>query len=183
MLVGGCHCGTVTYEFPPAPTIDLDGADVPDLLKNNIVPPSEQRFPERGTLNKWRASHCHCGACRRTVGALMVDWVNVPSADLVIHRKGPTGKYRASDHASREFCQTCGTSLFFLDDDEPEIIDVTVASIKTPNVFDFIEFNGHIWVEDAASLVLDEAGKGGGLTGVLVDGLPRSVQSRGTKPF
>lgn len=73
--------------------------------------------------------------------------------------------------------------MFFLDDEDPTIVDVTVGSITTPNVFDFIEFNGHIWVEDAASLVLDEGGKGGGLTGIINDGLPRTIRSRDSKPF
>jgi len=60
---------------------------------------------------------------------------------------------------------------------------VTIASITTPNVFDHVEFNGHIWVEDARHLVLDEAEKGGGLTTVMNDGLPRSKESRGGELF
>jgi hypothetical protein len=70
-----------------------------------------------------------------------------------------------------------------LDDDDPDIVDVTVASITTPNVFDFIEFNGHIWLEDTKTLVLDEQGKGGGLAGVMNDGLQRTVRSRDSQPF
>jgi hypothetical protein len=105
-LVGGCHCGVVSYEIPLPPSIDLECPSVSELYKNNMVAPSKQRFAARGgkpTHNKWRASHCHCGACRHTVGALMVDWVNIPSKDIIVTRKGPTGKYRASTHASREF--------------------------------------------------------------------------------
>jgi hypothetical protein len=60
---------------------------------------------------------------------------------------------------------------------------VTVASITTPNVFDFIEFNAHIWLEDTMTLVLDEDGKGGGLAGVMQDGLPRTVRSRDSELF
>jgi hypothetical protein len=60
---------------------------------------------------------------------------------------------------------------------------VTVASITTPNVFDFIEFNAHIWLEDTTTLVLDEEGKGGGLAGVMQDGLPRTMRSRDSEPF
>jgi hypothetical protein len=109
-LTGGCHCGAVSYELPLPPSIDLESPDISKLYKDNSVAPSKQRFAARGgkpTQNKWRASHCHCGACRRTVGALMVDWVNIPSKDIVITRKGPTGKHRASNHASREFVSIC----------------------------------------------------------------------------
>jgi len=105
-LVGGCHCGAVSYQLPLPPSIDLEGSSVSELYKNNMVAPSKQRFATRGgkpSHNKWRATHCHCGACRHTVGGLMVDWVNIPSKDIIITRKGPTGKYRSSTHASREF--------------------------------------------------------------------------------
>jgi len=105
-LKGRCHCGAVSYELPLPPSVDLEGPDVSELYGNSLVAPSKQRFPLRGSRpnqNKWRASHCHCGACRHTVGALMVDWVNIPAKDIAISRNGPTGTYRASNHASREF--------------------------------------------------------------------------------
>jgi hypothetical protein len=105
-LVGSCHCGAVSYEIPLPPSIDLEHPGVSELYKTNMVAPSKQRFTTIGgkpTQNKWRASHCHCGACRHTVGALMVDWVNILSKDIIITRKGPTRKYRSSTHASREF--------------------------------------------------------------------------------
>ena len=53
----------------------------------------------------------------------------------------------------------------------------------TPNAFDYIEYGGHIWVEDAKSLVLDENGKGGGLAGILDDKLPRTARGRESEPF
>ena len=62
-------------------------------------------------------------------------------------------------------CPKCGTSLFFVEDDDKESIDVTLGSITTPNLFDYVEMIGHVWVEDAKELVLDEAGKGGGASG------------------
>ena len=106
VLEGGCHCGAVTYELPLPPKIDVDEPGVSSTLKNNVVPPSKQKYPQRGSRpnsNRWRASHCHCGACRQTVGALMIDWVNIPREEAKITRNGPTGVYRASNHATREF--------------------------------------------------------------------------------
>lgn len=73
--------------------------------------------------------------------------------------------------------------LFFFDEEEDDITDVIVASITTPNIYDYIEYNAHIWVEDARRLVLDEAGRGGGLATIMDDGLPRWKQSRGGEPF
>ena len=103
-LTGGCHCGAVSYEFPVPPGENMKAEC--EAYAKNLITPSKQRFPERGSRpdqNKWRASHCHCGACRRTVGAMMVDWINIPSSILSVSRKGPTGKYMVSDHATREF--------------------------------------------------------------------------------
>lgn len=65
----------------------------------------------------------------------------------------------------------------------PEEVDVTIGSIVTPNLSDFLEFTDHLWVEDVITLVLDEAGKGGGLAGVLNDGLPKFMRDRSSQKF
>jgi hypothetical protein len=112
-ITGQCRCGAVSYRFPVPPSIDLNSSDVSQYLKDRIMPPSGQKYPERGVRpnsNRWKGNHCHCAACRQTAGALMVDWVNIPTEYVTISRNGPTGKYRASDHATREFVSmTLGT--------------------------------------------------------------------------
>ena len=80
-------------------------------------------------------------------------------------------------------CPKCGTSLFFVEDDDKESIDVTLGSITTPNLFDYVEMIGHVWVEDAKELVLDEAGKGGGLAGIMTDGGYRTKQGSKSGSF
>lgn len=60
---------------------------------------------------------------------------------------------------------------------------ITLGSFTTPNLFDYIELNAHIWVEDAAQLVLDEGGKGGGISGIMNDGFPRYIQGRDSKLY
>ncbi|PVG02224.1 hypothetical protein CPB86DRAFT_615287 [Serendipita vermifera] len=184
-LSGRCHCGAISFEISIPPSLDLDSSNVPQALKNNLVAPSRQRFPNRGirpNSNKWRANHCHCTTCRQTVGGLIVTWVSIPDTHIKMVKSGPTGKYRASNRVTREFCQTCGTSLFFLEDEEPDVVGLTVASITTSNVFDYVEIGDHIWVEDVSSLRLDKEGKGGGIAAILEDGLPRTVRERGSTP-
>ncbi|PVG02226.1 hypothetical protein CPB86DRAFT_823068 [Serendipita vermifera] len=179
-ITGQCRCGAVSYQFPIPPSIDLNSDGVSPYLKDRIMPPSQQKYPDRGARpnsNRWKGNHCHCAACRQTAGALMVDWVNIPTEYVKITRNGPVGKYRASDHATREFCQTCGAALFFIDDLDPDSIDITIATITVPNVFDYIEYKNHTWVEDASSLILDEAGRGGGLAPLLNDGLPKTKRN------
>lgn len=72
--------------------------------------------------------------------------------------------------------------MFFLEDEEPDVVGLTVASITTSNVFDYVEIGDHIWVEDVSSLRLDKEGKGGGIAAILEDGLPRTVRERGSTP-
>ncbi|KIM28839.1 hypothetical protein M408DRAFT_134073 [Serendipita vermifera MAFF 305830] len=185
-LAGGCHCGAITYQFPLPPAIDVEGTDVSERYKRDLIPPSKQKFPTRGgrpNQNKWRGNHCHCDSCRRTVGGLMIDWVTMPISEVVISRNGPVGKYKSSNPVTREFCMNCGTSLFFFGDSRPDMIDITVASLTTPNLFDFLEYTDHLWIEDASNLVLDEQGKGGGLAGILNDGLPKFMRGRDGEKF
>lgn len=106
ILKGRCHCGAITYELPLPPDIDIEGSDVNPILRKHIVPPERQKYPQRGSRpnsNKWRAGHCHCGACRRTVGAMVVDWVTVPLEGTNVTKNASLGVYKASDYARREF--------------------------------------------------------------------------------
>lgn len=63
---------------------------------------------------------CHCSQCRRQTGhhfattdAKRKDFV-LEGADHLVH-------YRASNFASRLFCKTCGSILFWDEDDAQEI--------------------------------------------------------------
>jgi hypothetical protein len=67
-----------------------------------------------------------------------------------------------------------------LEKEDPDVVGLTVASITTLNVFDYVEIDDHIWLEDVSSLRLDEEGKGGGLATILEDGLPRAMRERGS---
>ncbi|KAG8804943.1 hypothetical protein FRC17_005814 [Serendipita sp. 399] len=184
MIRGQCRCGCVTYEFPKAAGLDINDKGMGELYRILIIPPEKQKFPERGgNLNKWRANHCHCAACTQTAGALVVSWAYIPLAHLKVNRKEKTGIYRASNHASREFCQICGSCLFFQEDGDKDGLDVTLATVTTPNLFNYFEPANHIWLEDVADIVLDEHGKGGGFATVCNDGLPRFKQNTTSEPF
>lgn len=51
---------------------------------------------------------CHCEICRTWGGG---PFLSVPCRDAEF--SGPVSSYASSDHASRGFCATCGTHLFF----------------------------------------------------------------------
>ncbi len=77
--------------------------------------------------------HCHCSMCRRNHGAGFVTWTGVPKQQLKL-LKGEKSlvDYRSSEHGTRGFCQSCGTSLFCESSRHPEMIDVVLASLDGP---------------------------------------------------
>ena len=91
-----------------------------------------------------RSAICHCVSCRRTSGALSVAWVSFPYRRFSFI-EGEPADFRSSDEVSRTFCQSCGTSLTYRDDEDADSIDVTTASLDRPDEFPPTR---HIWVED-----------------------------------
>ena len=73
-------------------------------------------------------TNCHCTMCRGTTGAPCVAWFSVSVAHFRF-TKGTPMQYRASGHATRNFCPICGTQLTFFDDASPEEIDITTCSL------------------------------------------------------
>jgi hypothetical protein len=54
---------------------------------------------------------CHCADCRRSAGAPMVGWALFPESQVTV--EGTPARYRSSENATRHFCPTCGTGLFY----------------------------------------------------------------------
>lgn len=59
-------------------------------------------------------AHCHCQNCRRAHGSAFVTWAGYP-ADQVELTDGTDllVRYRTDTDATRTFCRTCGTTLFY----------------------------------------------------------------------
>lgn len=54
---------------------------------------------------------CHCNDCRASSGAPMVGWALFPQDAVTI--SGTPARYQSSENATRHFCATCGTGLFY----------------------------------------------------------------------
>lgn len=68
---------------------------------------------EAGLPPKWVA-HCHCTRCQRAHGAAFVTWVGVDAVDTVVSdTRSALTWYTTSEGASRGFCHTCGSPMFF----------------------------------------------------------------------
>jgi hypothetical protein len=75
---------------------------------------------------------CHCSDCRRHAGAPMVSWTMYPQEALKV-TKGSPKLYESSEHGRRQFCPTCGTGLFYTNDEVlPGIVDIQSAIYDDP---------------------------------------------------
>lgn len=78
-------------------------------------------------------AHCHCSMCRRSHGAGYVTWLGILRAHLSLDAGGETlERFSSSDHGTRSFCRSCGSSLFFESTQDPDRIDVVLANLHGP---------------------------------------------------
>lgn len=88
---------------------------------------SAQGEPEHHAL-------CHCGDCRRAAGAPMVGWIAFKADRVMV--KGEPVAYASSPGATREFCGTCGTGLFYRNPEIlPGIVDIQSGTLDDPEAF------------------------------------------------
>ena len=87
------------------------------------------------------AGYCHCRLCQRSTGAPVVSWLSMASEGFA-WTKGEPAVYRSSAEAERLFCPTCGSQMVFRVIAEPQLLDVTLASLDDPEA---IRPDHHIW--------------------------------------
>lgn len=97
------------------------------------------------------AGYCHCRRCQRSTGAPVVAWVTYPVSALRI-LQGTPKIYHSTPKAIRQFCETCGTQLFFgftegppslgFGETSPADIDISIASLDAP---ENVVPTYHIW--------------------------------------
>jgi hypothetical protein len=122
------------------------------------------RFEASGTP-KWVA-HCHCTMCRRAHAAGYVTWAGFPKEAMhIVSGADNISTYRSSPPASREFCRTCGSQLFFRHDAYADEVHIPLA------LFDGdigMKPRAHIYFSDRAEWVSvhDDLRKKGGASGL-----------------
>lgn len=86
---------------------------------------------------------CHCIDCQRASGAPYVTWGTVAREE----RRIVAGVVKRVAHAGRlrTFAACCGTPLFFEEDAEAAMVDVTIATLDEPGGF---APRHAIWTED-----------------------------------
>ena len=88
---------------------------------------------------------CHCESCRRASGAHLVAWATV-ARDTFRVIAGTLRTFASSPQVLRQFCERCGTPVTYSNEQEPDTIDITVATLDSPGALTPTE---HIAMEDA----------------------------------
>ncbi|MES2754773.1 MAG: GFA family protein [Pseudomonadota bacterium] len=88
---------------------------------------------------------CWCDDCRASAGATPVVWALFPNAALTI--SGTPVSYASSPGTARQFCGTCGTGLFFINEAVfPNQTDIQAGTFDDKDAF---PPQAHIQVADA----------------------------------
>lgn len=87
---------------------------------------------------------CHCQSCRHAAGAPAVAWLTFPKERFRI-TAGEPRRFPSSPGVERSFCGRCGTPLTYFRDEPGAGVDVTTASLDTP---ERAEPADHTWVSD-----------------------------------
>ncbi len=75
--------------------------------------------------------NCHCHRCRRITGHYMAA-TSVDVEQLRFDSDTTLQWYEASTGVFYGFCQTCGSSLFWKNDDEPHRVSVCAGTVEAP---------------------------------------------------
>jgi len=86
----------------------------------------EVRFEISGALSG--ASHCHCSMCRKAHGAAFGTYAAARAADFrILSGEDRIVRYRSSAGIVRTFCARCGSTLQWLRESKPEIVDIALG--------------------------------------------------------
>lgn len=85
------------------------------------------------TLPSRFCAHCHCNNCRRAHGAAFVTWVGFKDEQLrVVSGAESLGRFTTETGATRSFCKTCGTPLFYASPRWAGETHVALANVHDP---------------------------------------------------
>ncbi|KFA61529.1 hypothetical protein S40285_09617 [Stachybotrys chlorohalonatus IBT 40285] len=153
-LDASCLCGRVNFFItrpdakshePSRPMPDLTHPEktTPPAVKSN---PSDLKWWIRGNGCKYLAGTCACQSCRLISGFDIQTWAFVPRWNIVFRVSGPDNvvypldfdalptnilqTYASSPGARRDFCGTCGATVFWREVSQPDVVDVSVGLLR-----------------------------------------------------
>lgn len=80
-------------------------------------------------------AHDHCSICRRISGAPFVTWSGVREEQfLLLCGQDMLTTYKSTPDAERQFCETCGSHLFFRSKRWPGEVHFTYSTLTSKNI-------------------------------------------------
>lgn len=152
LLKAYCQCGAIQFAItrPSEPSFN-PSVPYPDLLYSHrtthlakLTNMKDEKWwlrPANSMLpTKYLAGHCMCNSCRLTTGFEVQSWAFVPLVNIVtphtlepisldMEGRRPTGltQYLTSPGKYREFCGTCGATVFSWGADFPDLVSVSAG--------------------------------------------------------
>lgn len=154
-LSASCACGNVRFHITRP---DQHSRDPRSNMADLLVPyattdpavtsnPNDLKWWIRGASgNKYLAGTCACRSCRLGSGFEVQFWTFVPRTNIFFHLSngspdplqldftalsaGTLTSYASSEGVLREFCGTCGATIFWHDRWRPDLIDVSVGLLR-----------------------------------------------------
>ena len=110
-----------------------------------------------------RISMCHCLECQKRTGSIFGVQARWPRGRVQI--EGPSTEYvRVGDSGGRisfHFCPTCGTTLYWTIDSQPNVVAITVGSFADPAFpppkFSVYESRRHPWSTLAEDMQMEHS--------------------------
>ncbi|KAH7128850.1 Mss4-like protein [Dactylonectria macrodidyma] len=158
-LEASCSCGNVRFHIT-RPNEDSRGPsrNFPDLMfpdkttdehiKQNSA---DEKWWIQDNGNKYLAGTCACRSCRLISGFEVQTWAFVPRANIFFHTPEVEGakfivpldfatlppgiltSYSSSPNVRREFCGTCGATIFWHEKSPDDVIDISVGLLRAPD--------------------------------------------------
>lgn len=134
-----CQCRGVQFNITrPNKDSSTVSSPVPDVLipyhSQSPQTDSNSTWWLRANGTKYLAGTCACNSCRLSSGADIQAWAFVPKSNIrqldgkeLDYSMGTLKRYQHSKRAYRDFCGTCGATVFWHCDERPGIVDVSVG--------------------------------------------------------
>ena len=134
-----CHCGGVQFlvAWPSEASTQLS-SPYPDLLLPYLSGSSKNeedgKWWLRANGTRYFAGICSCKSCRLASGNEVQTWAFIPKVNLRQMNGDPIEfsmstlkQYSSSKGVYRNFCGTCGATVFWHNDERPDLIDVSAG--------------------------------------------------------
>ena len=140
-----CHCKGISLSITPPSEVSTQlSSPCPDLIV-----PFHSGSPNNDESAKWWlrangtryfAGCCACRSCRLASGNDVQSWAFIPKVNIraidgspVDYSTGTLKEYESSQGVYRNFCGTCGATIFWHDLTRPDLIDVSAGLINGRN--------------------------------------------------